>query len=505
MTIKEIEQATGLPRASVRFYETEGFISPSRGENGYRNYSQSDLDTLLKIKLLRRLDIPLEDIQALQTDRRSLDSVLSSALSRLEQETSHLEQARDLCRTLRQDAPSYASLNPRPYLQRLDAPASASAPASPAPQPTYDRLPEADCPFRRFFARNLDFILYNLLFMAFCQQVLRVNVLSGHPFWEFCSSFLVPLGLTLLLEPLMLHFFCTTPGKFFFGLKLTRGDGSPLGLREAFQRTTGVLVRGMGLNIPGITLLTQGYCFYQLYKCRPLGWDYDLDEVAYWDGRRPNQSYWDFPKSYLKLIAAAVLCVVSVVAVAKGQISASAPRHQGDITVEQFVENFNDTRRFRLQNGNELTDLLTADGTFKDILQPDNVIVVDPFDDAPPLVFDFRTENDILKEVSFSYSVQGQLSAGVPLSRMGVILWSALYGYPGIDREELIDVHDELVSLAEQPIKDGKLSYHHTFAGAQVDFEMTSRGYHITSWGALFPQQDGQPSCEMEFSLRLTD
>ena len=48
MTIKEIEQATGLPRASVRFYESEGFISPTRGENGYRNYSQSDLDALLK-------------------------------------------------------------------------------------------------------------------------------------------------------------------------------------------------------------------------------------------------------------------------------------------------------------------------------------------------------------------------------------------------------------------------------------------------------------------------
>ena len=33
MTIKEIETRTGLPRASVRFYEREGFLSPSRGEN----------------------------------------------------------------------------------------------------------------------------------------------------------------------------------------------------------------------------------------------------------------------------------------------------------------------------------------------------------------------------------------------------------------------------------------------------------------------------------------
>ena len=33
MTIKEVESATGLPRASVRYYETEGCLCPGRGEN----------------------------------------------------------------------------------------------------------------------------------------------------------------------------------------------------------------------------------------------------------------------------------------------------------------------------------------------------------------------------------------------------------------------------------------------------------------------------------------
>lgn len=65
MTIKEIETRTGLPRASVRFYEREGFLSPSRGENGYRNYSEEDCQTLLKIKLLRQLGCSLEEIRSL--------------------------------------------------------------------------------------------------------------------------------------------------------------------------------------------------------------------------------------------------------------------------------------------------------------------------------------------------------------------------------------------------------------------------------------------------------
>ena len=51
MTIREIEARTGLPRANVRYYESEGLIRPTRGENGYRNYSEEDCQTLLKIKL----------------------------------------------------------------------------------------------------------------------------------------------------------------------------------------------------------------------------------------------------------------------------------------------------------------------------------------------------------------------------------------------------------------------------------------------------------------------
>lgn len=40
MTIKETEKLTGIPRASIRFYESEGLVSPSRDSNGYRNYSE---------------------------------------------------------------------------------------------------------------------------------------------------------------------------------------------------------------------------------------------------------------------------------------------------------------------------------------------------------------------------------------------------------------------------------------------------------------------------------
>ena len=47
MTIKELEERTGMTRANIRYYETEGFLSPERRENGYRDYSEEDLESAI--------------------------------------------------------------------------------------------------------------------------------------------------------------------------------------------------------------------------------------------------------------------------------------------------------------------------------------------------------------------------------------------------------------------------------------------------------------------------
>ena len=66
MTIKEIETLSGLSRANIRYYESEGLLEPKRSGNGYRDYSDADLTALLRIRLLRSLDFSLEDIRALR-------------------------------------------------------------------------------------------------------------------------------------------------------------------------------------------------------------------------------------------------------------------------------------------------------------------------------------------------------------------------------------------------------------------------------------------------------
>ncbi|MCD7863637.1 MAG: MerR family transcriptional regulator [Lachnospiraceae bacterium] len=46
--IREIEALFGMTRANIRFYKAEGLLNPAREENGYRDYSEEDLEILKK-------------------------------------------------------------------------------------------------------------------------------------------------------------------------------------------------------------------------------------------------------------------------------------------------------------------------------------------------------------------------------------------------------------------------------------------------------------------------
>ena len=93
MTIKEVETRTGLARANIRYYEDQGFFSAARGENGYRNYSGENVETLLKVKLFRQLGFSLEDIHDLQRGDQRLETALLRREEGLDREQLALDRA----------------------------------------------------------------------------------------------------------------------------------------------------------------------------------------------------------------------------------------------------------------------------------------------------------------------------------------------------------------------------------------------------------------------------
>lgn len=105
MKINEVEAAVGVTKKNIRFYEEEGLISPSREPgNGYRSYSQADVERLRRIKLLRKLDVPLAEIREMLEGQRTLAEGMSQQLERLRSRRADLEEAIGFCTLLQQGA-----------------------------------------------------------------------------------------------------------------------------------------------------------------------------------------------------------------------------------------------------------------------------------------------------------------------------------------------------------------------------------------------------------------
>ncbi|MCM1057342.1 MAG: MerR family transcriptional regulator [Firmicutes bacterium] len=119
MKINEVEQAIGMTKKNIRFYEQEGLLTPSRSPNGYRDYSPEDVRVLQQIKLLRRLDIPIEEIKRLQNGSQTFADCLERQLITLKRRRRNLEAAENFCRSLLTEHTEDAALENLPIEELL--------------------------------------------------------------------------------------------------------------------------------------------------------------------------------------------------------------------------------------------------------------------------------------------------------------------------------------------------------------------------------------------------
>ena len=85
-TIKEASERTGISRDMIRHYEKLGLISPGRGENRYRYYSDDDLLRLVMIRFYSNMGIGLREMTDTlrQGDMRTIVMDLSDKAEQLE-------------------------------------------------------------------------------------------------------------------------------------------------------------------------------------------------------------------------------------------------------------------------------------------------------------------------------------------------------------------------------------------------------------------------------------
>lgn len=381
MLIRDLEHKTGLDRATIRFYEREGIISPERQENGYRTYSAADEQTLLKVKLLRQLGFSLDKIKQLQQGSGELDVALGEQIRCLDTQMHVLNRAKMVCEEIRGANVTYASLDAKFYLLRLSQPAQSAAKGD-----FREPVRREYHPWRRFLARMLDYQMVRCLLTFLLVVVMRVR-----PFGDFLSS-LITYGtpfLVIPLEAVMLHYWGATPGKWLFGLRVESENGGTLSLSAARERAWHVLHQGLGFGIPAWEFWRL-YKSYQAYRDDEMEWDWETEYLY---------EPWHWKRKAALACAAAMIAAVSV----WNASEVTKPKYRGELTIAEFAENYNFyyaiaddqvTRSERMQ----------SDGTWYPESDNSFTIYIDGQPLVPKQTFAYETKDGIITKIRYENS-----------------------------------------------------------------------------------------------------
>ena len=120
MTIKDVETLLDIPRATVRFYEKEGLISPTREGNGYRDYSDDDVEKLKKIIIFRKIGLSVEEINDLFDGAKTLEEVLDANIVNLQKQMEELKGAMKLSQKMKEDTVQISSMDVDIYWNTIE-------------------------------------------------------------------------------------------------------------------------------------------------------------------------------------------------------------------------------------------------------------------------------------------------------------------------------------------------------------------------------------------------
>ena len=121
MKINEVEALVGITKKNIRFYESEGLLTPRRNsENGYRDYGESDVSALRRIKLMRKLGLPLEEIRQMLSGTHTVGDGMRRHLVTLQRERENLEASAALCTQLADCGEKLEALDAQVLLEQME-------------------------------------------------------------------------------------------------------------------------------------------------------------------------------------------------------------------------------------------------------------------------------------------------------------------------------------------------------------------------------------------------
>lgn len=286
----------------------------------------------------------------------------------------------------------------------------------------------AGCPWRRYFARHFDWALYGILWSLASQWGLRLNI-SGSYVMLNVLSIMIGAVLMVVIEPFLLHFWGTTPGKWIFGMEIRTPNGEKIAIRTGFYRTWQVFTEGMGWDIPI-------WCWYRLWKsyqastAGELPWDIDNGCHIVVHERKTK---------WYRVLAFLFAWLLVLAAEFGISLYADLPRNTGRLTFAQYVDNCNDVLKYH-----ELGRSMRADGSLGQGWDSEGgIITVDSMMYTPEVT----TETDAdgyVTAVELHIDVDTVIGTGTDVKEM------LLYGYAlPHERKTGLALTDEMLDNTE--------------------------------------------------------
>ena len=487
MTIKEVERLTGMIRENIRFYEKEGLLEPKRDSNGYREYSEEDVETLKRIKLLRVLHLPLDEVKKIMAGKANLAEVMQEHLAVLEEAISQYNISKDVCIAIYSKKESMQSLDADRYFDMM-------TPGEGEEELKLDVIDKEIAPVARGAARYLDLAVYGMVVVA-----ALTLLIPGFRFSRpalYAVTWIAPLLLTIIIEPFMLATFGGTPGKLVMGMRVVHNDGRRLTYKEALNRTLSLIHYGLGFNIAPYN----AYRFVKSYETMERG------ELLPWEAQNsvladPRPRKLLHGTLYVLTFAAVIFLAWGSLKLADNIEAKEALPNRGDLTLEQFVENFNAQVE---EYGNYKALILNAEGEWVV-----NEELSEIYPDAEKSIagkpeFQYVMDGDIVTEI-FWEQTMNNISDTPPAHSRDIAL--SFLAYAGARSEKPLNenISKELIKyISERSNK----SFEFDMYGVNTCWEVQHSGFdtlYSSGQAYLFPDDSGVNSYTIKFTMKKSD
>lgn len=97
MRINEVVKQVDLTKRAIKYYEEKGLLSVRKDDNGYRNYTDEDIEILKEISVYRKLGISIDDIKKLlnNKDKQILEKIYKEKLNKVEEFKNEVQCLKD--------------------------------------------------------------------------------------------------------------------------------------------------------------------------------------------------------------------------------------------------------------------------------------------------------------------------------------------------------------------------------------------------------------------------